>query len=454
MLHVFRQPRQFYRELLHLALPIALQNLINYSLALADTMMLGAVGQNEIAGASVVNSSFFVIMLMVFGFQSGASVLISQYYGKGDHKTVSRVMGISFFAAFTLVTAFSLFAFFFPQVLVGIFTNDPVAAELGIRYMRIVAWAYPINIFTQVYVGAQRSMGNAKLGLYIYSSAMVINTFLNYVLIFGKFGAPKLGMEGAAIATVTARCVELLFTLIYCARCRHFRLDLSCAIRPGKTLTRDFVHYATPVVVNETLWGLGTSLLPAIYGRMGTDVLAAVTISRNMENIANVFAFGVAGAAAVLIGRELGAGKTEGVYSMGKTLLAVALCSGFAACALLLIASQVVTPFFNIPESTKGIAAAIIAFYALRAIPMQFNTTCVVGVLRGGGDTRAAMYIDIGPLWIWCLPATALLALVFHLPIILVLLPCLVEDAVKMIWGLLRFRSRTWVRNITRSTAA
>ena len=277
MLHVFRQPRQFYRELLHLALPIALQNLINYSLALADTMMLGAVGQNEIAGASVVNSSFFVIMLMVFGFQSGASVLISQYYGKGDHKTVSRVMGISFFAAFTLVTAFSLFAFFFPQVLVGIFTNDPVAAELGIRYMRIVAWAYPINIFTQVYVGAQRSMGNAKLGLYIYSSAMVINTFLNYVLIFGKFGAPKLGMEGAAIATVTARCVELLFTLIYCARCRHFRLDLSCAIRPGKTLTRDFVHYATPVVVNETLWGLGTSLLPAIYGRMGTDVLAAVT---------------------------------------------------------------------------------------------------------------------------------------------------------------------------------
>ena len=222
MLHVFRQPRQFYRELLHLALPIALQNLINYSLALADTMMLGAVGQNEIAGASVVNSSFFVIMLMVFGFQSGASVLISQYYGKGDHKTVSRVMGISFFAAFTLVTAFSLFAFFSPQVLVGIFTNDPAAAELGIRYMRIVAWAYPINIFTQVYVGAQRSMGNAKLGLYIYSSAMVINTFLNYVLIFGKFGAPKLGMEGAAIATVTARCVELLFTLIYCARCRHF----------------------------------------------------------------------------------------------------------------------------------------------------------------------------------------------------------------------------------------
>lgn len=453
MLHIFRQPRQFYRELLHLALPIALQNLINYSLALADTMMLGAVGQNEIAGASVVNSSFFVIMLMVFGFQSGASVLISQYYGKGDHKTVSRVMGISFFAAFTLVTAFSLFAFF-PQVLVGIFTNDPAAAELGIRYMRIVAWAYPINIFTQVYVGAQRSMGNAKLGLYIYSSAMVINTFLNYVLIFGKFGAPKLGMEGAAIATVTARCVELLFTLIYCARCRHFRLDLSCAIRPGKTLTRDFVHYATPVVVNETLWGLGTSLLPAIYGRMGTDVLAAVTISRNVENIANVFAFGVAGAAAVLIGRELGAGKTEGVYSMGKTLLAVALCSGFAACALLLIASQVVTPFFNIPESTKDIAAAIIAFYALRAIPMQFNTTCVVGVLRGGGDTRAAMYIDIGPLWIWCLPATALLALVFHLPIILVLLPCLVEDAVKMIWGLLRFRSRTWVRNITRSAAA
>ncbi len=318
MLHVFRQPRQFYRELLHLALPIALQNLINYSLALADTMMLGAVGQNEIAGASVVNSSFFVIMLMVFGFQSGASVLISQDYGKGDHKTVSRVMGISFFAAFTLVTAFSLFAFFFPQVLVGIFTNDPVAAELGIRYMRIVAWAYPINIFTQVYVGAQRSMGNAKLGLYIYSSAMVINTFMNYVLIFGKFGAPKLGMEGAAIATVSARCVELLFTLIYCARCRHFRLDLSCAIRPGKTLTRDFVHYATPVVVNETLWGLGTSLLPAIYGRMGTDVLAAVTISRNMENIANVFAFGVAGAAAVLIGRELGAGKTEGVYSMAR----------------------------------------------------------------------------------------------------------------------------------------
>lgn len=453
MLQVFKQPKSFYKTMLTLALPIAVQNLINYSLALADTMMLGAVGQNEIAGASVVNSSFFVVMLMVFGFQSGASVLISQYYGKGDQKTVSRVIGISFFAAFTIVTVFSAFAMLFPGVLVRIFTNDPVAIALGERYMRIVALAYPLNIFTQVYVGAHRSMGNAKLGLYIYSTAMVINTFLNYILIFGKFGAPKMGMEGAAVATVIARAIELLITVAYCVRCKRFRFDMRAALHPGKVLTQDFIRYATPVVVNETMWGLGTSLLPAIYGRMGTDVLAAVTISRNIENIANVFAFGVAGAAAVIIGTQLGAGQRASIYHTAKTLLAVSLCSGVLSGLLMLGASRWVTPFFNIPAATKAIAATVIAFYALRMIPLQFNTTCIVGVLRGGGDTRTAMLVDIVPLWAVTLPLSALLALYLKLPILIVLLPCLLDELIKFIVGMLRFRSGAWIRDITRDLA-
>lgn len=453
MISLFRQPKSFYKTLLTLALPIAMQNLINYSLALADTMMLGAVGQNEIAGASVVNSSFFVIMLMVFGFQSGASVLISQYYGKGDQKTVSRVMGISFFAAFSIVTVFSVFAMVAPQVLVRIFTNDPKVIELGVRYMRLVALAYPINIFTQVYVGAHRSMGNAKLGLYIYSSAMVINTVLNYALIFGKLGAPKLGMEGAAIATVIARCCELAITIIYCNRSKIFKLDWAAALRPGKTLIQDFLRYATPVVVNETMWGLGTSLLPAIYGRMGTDVLAAVTISRNIENIASVFAFSVAGAAAVMIGTQLGAGKRDTVYQTGKTLLAVAFCCGLFACLLMQGAARWVTPLFNIPPATRAIASLAIGFYGVRMIPMQFNTACIVGVLRGGGDTRVAMLVDILPLWLVALPLSYLLALQWDMPLLIVLLPLLLDELIKFVVGIWRFCSRAWIRDITREVA-
>lgn len=451
-MRLFEQPKGFYKSMLTVAVPIALQNLINYSLALADTMMLGAVGQNEIAGASVVNSSFFVVMLMVFGFQSGASVLISQYFGKKDTQTISRVIGLSFMTAFTIVTVFSAIAMIYPRALVSIFTNDQVAIDLGVRYMRIVAIAYPINIFTQVYVGAHRSMGNAKLGLGIYSSAMIVNTFLNWVLIFGKLGAPKLGMEGAAIATVIARVVELIITILYCKYNKRFKFDIKAALRPGKELTRDFVRYATPVVMNETMWGLGTSLLPAIYGRMGTDILAAVTVSRNIENIAGVFAFGFAGATAVIIGTQLGAGKhtREEIYHTGKTMLAISVISGSIAGVGLICASMFITPIFALPASTKLITSSIIMFYALRAIPSQFNTTCIVGVLRGGGDTRRAMLVDIFPLWIVNLPITALLGLYFKFPIGIVLLPCLLEDITKVTLGLTRFRSRAWINNITR----
>ena len=452
MQKLLAQPKGFYRNMLTIALPIALQNLINFSLSLADTMMLGMVGQNEIAGASVVNSSFFVIMLMVFGFQSGASVLISQYYGKKDMKTVSRVIGLSFFAAFSIVTVFSVVAMAAPGFLVRIFTNDPIAIELGKRYMRVVALAYPINIFTQVYVGAHRSMGNAKLGLYIYSSAMVVNTFLNWVFIFGHLGAPKMGMEGAAVATVLARIVELIITIFYCRFNKRFHLDLKEALHPGKQLTADFIRYATPVVLNETLWGLGTSLLPAIYGRMGTDILAAVTVSRNIESIANVFSFGVAGAAAVIIGTQLGEGKSgrEEVYHTAKTLLAISAFSGVISCLGLLAAAKFVTPWFSLPQATKVIGAGIIVFYAMRSIPAQFNTTCVVGVLRGGGDTRVAMLVDISALWLANLPVSALLGLWLKMPIQVVLLPCVLEECVKMALGLHRFRSKAWINDITR----
>lgn len=452
-----KQGKPFYANLVALAIPIILQNLITNSLGLLDTFMVGMLGEAPMAAVTLANIPIFVVQLMIFGFQSGGSVLISQHWGKKDTNTINRVMGISFYIAGAVSLLFAFVMVFFPKPFMGLFSNNAQLVDIAADYARIVGPSYIFNSLTQVYLGAHRSMGNPRLGLGVLALSMCSNTLLNYMLIFGKFGAPALGVVGAAAATLTSRIIEFFVTAIYAGCNRRFRLRPSLVLRPGTDMVRRFLHYASPVVLNETLWGLGTSLFPTIMGHMAgsTEILAAYTLAGNLDKMSTVVIFAVANAAAILVGREIGAGAPhERVYSIGSALNLIAFLVGLVVSALMILftltlADPFLYPIFHLsPEARRITTMMLLMIFCVMPL-RSFNSTNVVGVLRGGGDVRVASLIDLTPLWLVSLPLAAVAGLVLHMDILVVYLAISLENVVKVFFGIQRFRSGAWIHDLT-----
>ena len=456
MFKLFQREKGFYRRLLALALPILFQNLITNSLGLVDTFMVGTMGQGQLAGVTLANIPVFVVQLMMFGIQSGSSVLISQYRGKGDMGAINRVMGIGMYAAGAVGLAFALVTGFFPSQFMGLFGSDAQVIATAARYARIVGWSYFFDSFVQVYIGVHRAMGDPRRGLYILGVSMASNTFLNWVFIFGNLGAPRLGVEGAALATLLARVVSCSISVAWALRDRRFRLDPALLFRPGREMVRRFVRFATPVMCNETFWGLGSSLFPTIMGHMdgSEEILAAYAIAGNITNLCTVGVFAIAGTAAILVGQEIGSGNADKVYSLGALLNTLAFLFGLAAGAVFLgllhlFVIPVLYPLFKLTPSAGDICTMMLTMMFL-AMPLRsMECTNIVGVLRGGGDVRAATLIDLSPLWVVALPIAALSGLVFQLGIFWVYLGMISENIVKAVLGLWRFKTGKWIRDVT-----
>ena len=463
MFSCLKQGKAFYKNLIALCIPMILQNLVTTSLAIVDTLMVGMLGETPLAAVTLANLPIFVIQFVVFGLQGGSSVLISQYWGKRDMQAIVRVMGVAFTVAGGISLLFALAMFFFPTQIMGLLTNDPALRDIAAEYGRIVGFSYVFNSFTSIYVGAHRSTENPKLGLAIFSSSMIANTFLNWIFIFGKLGAPALGVAGAALATLLSRILEFLIALAHAVSNKRLTLKFTSLLHPGRDMWRRFLKYATPVVLNETIWGLGTALYPTIMGHMdgSTEILAAYAVAGNIDRFCSVALFAVSSAAAVIIGREIGAGQTkEKVYEVGKALLMVATALGVAVGVILLIVTHaVVKPFVypvypafqNCPGAAE-ITTMILTIVAIFAPFRAFCATNIVGVLRGGGDVNFTTAIDVLPLWLVALPLAALSGLVAHLSIFWVYMSIETENMIKLGLGLWRIRSRRWIRDVTRNS--
>ncbi len=460
MLSYLKRGPAFYRNLVALSIPIILQNLITNSLGLLDTFMVGMLGEAPMAAVTLANIPIFVIQLMIFGFQSGGSVLISQHWGKQDTDTINRVIGISFYVAGALSLIFALIMVFFPVPFMGLFSNNDELVELAAQYARIVGPSYIFNSLNQVYLGAQRSMENPRVGLGVLAVSMCSNTLLNYMLIFGKLGAPALGVVGAAAATLTSRIIEFIVTFSYAGLNRRFRLKWKLLLRPGRDIVTRFVHYASPVVLNETMWGLGTSLFPTIMGHMtgSTEILAAFTLAGNLEKISTVAIFAVANAAAIIVGREIGCGTDrKKVYDIGRALNAISLIVGAVVAAVMIalcltLARPFLYPLFHLSETASSITTMMLMVTFITMPLRSYNSVAVVGVLRGGGDVRRASLIDLTPLWLIAIPAAAVTGLILKTGIFSVYLAISLENIVKPLLILHRFRSGKWIHDLTVSS--
>ena len=451
-----RRDRGFYREVCILATPIILQNLITSTLAMADTFMVGLLGEAEMAAVTLANIPLFVIQIFIFGVQSGCGVIISQYWGKKDMEAINRVIGVGFWLAGVVSFLGGMVLLIWPYEFLSLFGNDDTVIRLAAEYGRIAGASWFLNAFTMIYIASYRSMEKPKLGMYILMISMICNPILNWIFIFGNLGAPAMGVSGAALGTLISRGAEIVVVFIHIRRTKSFRMIPKLIFRPGMDMVRRFGRYGSPVVFNETMWGLGTSIYPTIMGHMenSTEILAAYTIVGNIEKLFMVIAFGIASTAAVMIGREIGAGRSHTVHQTGVTLNVMSITCGLVLGSLLLlftftIAPTLVFPVFHLSPISVKVATMMLIVQGILMPLKDFNTCNIVGVLRGGGDMQMATVIDTAPLWLVAIPVATVAGLVLRLDVLYVYMGLVLEQLIKFIIGVWRLRSGKWVRDIT-----
>lgn len=441
----------FLRNVAVLVIPIALQNLINAAVSAADVIMLGRVSEYALSGASLGGQVQYIMMLIFFGLTSGASVLIAQYWGKKDMKSIEKVLGIAMRFALVIGTLFTVAAFFFAEQIMYIYSNDAMVVSEGIKYIRIVCFSYIIFAFNMVYLNTMRSIERVVVSTVVYSISLVVNIIVNALLIFGLFGLPKLGVVGAAIGTLVARIIEFVIVLIYDRRFNNvLKFRLSYLFECDKVLLRDFIVFSIPVVINELMWGLGTSTNTGILGNLGASVSAASSVAQTLRQLATVVSFGIASAAAIMIGKVIGENKLKLAKEYGKRFIFLTLAAGVLGGLLILAVRPIVLAVFALEPLTKEYMSMMMFVMSYFVVGQAFNTTIIVGILRAGGDTKFGLFLDVSTMWCCSILIGYLAAFVWKLNVTVVYMILMSDEIIKIPISYMRYRSGKWLRNVTR----
>lgn len=449
--------RRFYRRILTIAVPIALQNLITLVTSMMDTVMLGRADDTGVllSASSLANQPFFILTITTFGLSGAASVLASQYWGKGDTRSIRSVFSLIIKAAAILSFVMGTVVLLFPSAIMGLYSNDPLVIEKGVDYLRIIGFAYYTFGISNTIICTLRGIEVVKISVVVNLASLLTNVFLNWVLIFGNLGAPALGIKGAAIATLCARLLEFVITILYL-----FVIDKRLQFRPRhllrfhKVLARDLLRCGTPVVINELAWSLGITVQAAILGHIryaAGDPVAANSIAGIVQQLSTVFIFGIANAAAVMVGMAIGEGKTEQAKQQAHTFKYLSFVIGILACGLILLLKDVFVDFYNIPTETKELAKQLMMVIAFVTIFVSSSSVLIVGVLRGAGDTTFCLTAEMICLWLIATPLAFVLANVVHAPVPLVLIGMKIDEPSKTLACLFRMRSDKWLRSLTRN---
>lgn len=443
--------RQFLKTALALIFPIAMQSLLMSGVNFLDNIMIGRLGEASIAAVSLANQYYFLLTLVAFGVCSGAGIFISQFHGKGDTVSIRKVMFINV-AACTVVSAlFMILAIFLPNLIMGVFSTDVEVIKLGANYLIVVAIGYiPTGISMALQIGL-KSVGKPRIPLIMTFIALCINGVLNYVFIFGKFGVPAMGVVGAALATILARIIEMILTIIFIRiYSPEMMIKLSDILGIKKEFVKKFSDTASLVVINEFFWGLGTCLYSFVYGRMGTDVAAAVSIATTIEKLLNIFMFGMGNAAVVMIGSKIGEGDIETGKEYASRFSVMACFLG----VIMAVAMFAISPFapiiFNIAPEVRWMTTMVLIDIGIVSAMQCYNHTNFIGSLRSGGDTKFCLIIDIVGVWGISLPLLILSGLVLRWPIQYTYLMLGVEQFVKIILISARLKSGKWISNLVK----
>jgi putative MATE family efflux protein len=450
--HAIIKDTSFIKKTLTITVPVALQGLLNTVLNLVDTLMIGSLGETTIAAVGLANKVFFVFSLLLFGIVSGSGILTAQYYGNRDIKNIRRVLGISLMLGISASLIFLIPAIICPEIIMTIFTTNHKTVIIGASYLAVVAFSYPLTAVTNCFVSLLRGVNQVKAPVAISLIAILVNVVLNYTLIFGYFGAPKLGVVGAAIATLVARIVECMTLLIIVYTRKG---PAAAGIKDLINLNKKFVnHYfvtVSPVIANEFMWGLGVTMYSLVYGRMGAKAVAAITITQTVEQVLVVVFQSISAATAVILGNEMGANSLKKAEGYAKNFIFLQFMFTIIIAVLCYVIRWPVISMFNVDTTlAEFISKCFIAFIIYMPFKM-FNFVNIVGILRSGGDTKAALFLDCTGVWLIGIPMAVLGGMVFHFPIYIVYAMVMVEEVYKFFLGMIRYKKKIWLRNIVQN---
>ena len=443
--------KTFYKLVFSLVLPMALQNLINVGVSTADVIMLGKVSETALSAASLAGQVQFILSLILFGLTSGAAVLTAQYWGKKDIQTIEKIMGITLRIALTVAVVFTAVVLLFPIPIMHLFSNEADVIEQGAQYLRIMAFSYLFMTITMIYLNIMRSVERVIIATIVYLISLIVNIFIAFVLIFGAFGLEPMGIRGAAIATLAARILEFVIVVIYASlinKTVHFRWNY--LLVRDKILSQDFLKYSIPVMLNELIWGTGTSVNAAIIGHLGKSVVAANSVTQVTRQLAMVVAFGVANATAIILGKSIGANQEEQAKLYAKRFVRITIVLGIIGAFIILLASQVARQTLSLSDESRNYLGIMMFVMTYFAICQAYNTTLVVGVFRAGGDITFGLILDATTMWCGSILCGALAAFVFKLPIPVVYIILMSDEVIKIPLTTWRYKSMKWVKNVTR----
>ena len=442
--------RQFLKMLVTLMLPMVAQNLITLAAQMMDSLMLGRLGQIELSASSLANQPFFIFNLLIFGMASGSSVLNAQFWGKGDVRSIKIVISICLKVALTVSILLGAAVIIFPETVMRIYTDDPEIIAAGAEYLKIVGFCYFFFGLSNTLLTTIRSVGIVRIAVIDSIFSLVCNSGLNYLLIFGSFGFPKLGIRGAAIGTVIARMGEAVIVLVYILVIdRKLRFKIRDFWEFDVGLLKNYLKNGLPVAFNEVLWSVGISIQSMVMGRLGASVVSASQIASIVQQFSSVLIFGVANAAAIIIGNDIGAGKMERARERVTWFRIIGVILGIFASCLILGLSGPVVSFYNVPEETKQLATEMLRVLAVIVLFVAQTGIGVVGLLRGGGDPRFALFVDLAGLWLVATPAALLSAFVFGAPVLVVYACTKLDEPVKLLMLAWRMRNHHWMRDVT-----
>ena len=431
-------------------MPIAIQQLMFAGLNLVGVVLVSQKGDASVAAVGLAGQIAFLLNLVHFGIISGAAMFTAQFWGKQDIPNLRRVLGLCLMLAISASLIFFALAQLFPSQILSIYSRDAEVIRLGSAYIRTFSWTFLLFGVTFSYALVMRSTGNVITPTLVSVSALLISTFLSYSLIFGRFGFPELGIQGAAVAAVIARFIECVTLLMVTYITKS---PVAASFRELTSFNKVFVGRVIkpmlPVILNELFWSMGITTYNIIYGRLGTPSYTAMNIVGTIEQVAFVVFIGISNATSVMVGNNIGAGKEEEAYRHAGRSLGLGIAGGLFLGVVLQLVKAPVLSLFNVsPEAIQNASHIlnVVSFFLWIRVN---NMTTVVGILRAGGDTRFSLFLDGIIIWIVGVPMAYLGAFVWHLPVYLVYLCAMSEEATKWILGIRRYLSRKWINNLT-----
>ena len=446
-----QKKNHFYSELMHLVVPIAVQSFMLALVSVTDAVMLGRLDQQSMASVSQAGNVQFFLSLLVTGFSIGVGIMAAQYWGKRDGKSIEKIAPTGLKIILVLGGAVTLAALFAPRTLMAILTNDPVLIPLGAAYLRVVAPSYFLCGITQVYFALLKNTGHTTQSSIISSVAVVVNIVFNAIFIFGLLGAPAMGIQGAALATVIARAVELILAVYVNKRKGNVQLRWRGLLeKADKVLFQDFLRYTMPVIGASLVWGIAFMSYSVVLGHMDGDAVAANSIVAAAKNLISCLIRGVGGGAGIMIGNLLGANLLAKAKEYAARLTKLSAVVGIGTGLLLVMMTPVIMNITELSPKAAEYLKIMIVFTGLNIAAQSVNHVVLDGIFGAGGDAKFDMKTNIIFMWCICVHLSLMAAFWWHLPAPVVFCLCNMDEIIKLPVVFVHYRKYIWLKNITR----